>query len=114
MPVPSGRIIVHRDLTLCDYTFEVDACASAAGWIAVPLTQGRWARNLFYHELGHHFEWQAPEWKRRAFGTAAGRWSVEQFAETYAECSQIRRRPGLSSVYNSTRKYRNLCRIIAA
>ncbi|MBS3928043.1 MAG: hypothetical protein KGZ65_06225 [Sphingomonadales bacterium] len=117
VPLPAGRFVVHRDTSICGYAVDPSGCAHPDGWIAIARdTYPMEPRHTFLHELGHHFIFQGPEWKRAWFKTVfPDTYGDERFANVYAECavSPYRPRPA-TSAYKSRSFYRRLCRIIAA
>jgi hypothetical protein len=95
VPTPDMMLAVIE--APCPYLTEVGAC-TAAGTDTIWFSTSR--RQVFYHELGHNFDWYVlPEWARvryLAILDLAGPWEQpeaghqspnELFAESYAFCA---------------------------
>jgi hypothetical protein len=117
LPAPYDDWAAQSGAPAVDYRLAVDewtcndrgqpasafACTAQDGTIYMQdwcLTAAdEWCQFYFWHELGHHFDWSMPDWKRRVFlrviRTAKG-WrdprgaeqsASELFADTFAMCA---------------------------
>jgi hypothetical protein len=121
VPVVADAITVYTDdaTTRCDVPAE--GC-SLPGWVFVdPALAGHDLRAVFMHEMGHEFDAGMPDWKRAAFMRITrrhGSWDseadyppVEEFADTYSECSTHRLHPSDSTIDYAS-QWRRACRLI--
>lgn len=105
VPTFNGTLVVYRSSDPCA-KFRSIACAEYGKSIAVA---PEWTtRVVVWHELGHQFDSQMPEWKRDWLGRLL-KWNVpwdgvpghtaspysysQAFADLYAECAFKRKMP---------------------
>lgn len=105
IPQVSG-IIVVRGANECGYEIAPLGCASPEGWIATDGT--RWTT---LHELGHVRDFTMPDWVRQTYVKIRGAWSVEGWADDFAECAIFKRQPEGSGM-DSGRQFRRVCRLL--
>lgn len=93
VPTVQTTVTVKADVTAC-------AGSTACAWpgaLRISCTFGQQCRDALLHELGHHYDFSMPEWKRRVFAKITtrradawldGRNSLaEQFAVAYSLCA---------------------------
>lgn len=106
VPLPEGtRTVVHegQDMPDCRATVLVAGCTDSTSTIWLATGCGGGCRFVFFHELGHNFDAQMPEWKRVVFKQIVrmpqgwtepddfGDTPAEQFADAYSQCAMNRR-----------------------
>lgn len=97
VPTPNTRVLVFMPGSLGNY----DPCGGAAACASrgdISLMNIYALRpSIFFHELGHVYDYSMPEWKRREFYSITGygpNWTAgpnsaaERFADAYSLCAR--------------------------
>ncbi len=110
IPTPVRTLTISTDMTLCgSLASQFDACALYGTIVmrqrcedAASLTVARLCRFVFWHEMGHEFMREMPQWKLDYYAKIMGaKWSdtsvagpgsylSEAFADAYALCKYRR------------------------
>lgn len=142
MPTAPGRVFVFTPDTPNAYDYcsgEAPACAYGGAFPSINFVTGDAVRpSIFFHEMGHIYDYSMPAWKRQMFYEITGygpSWrgganpAAERFAVAYQLCAQGvrnvgkrwvgrtfvgRKQYGYDYSPRSPRVHHAVCRLIAA
>jgi hypothetical protein len=119
----AGTFTLFQDDAVARCDVKAVGCESA-DWLFINPAQSRDDRRAeFFHEMGHKFDAEMPDWKRTAFMRIARRnapWSSdadyppeEEFADAYSECARHNHWSNFSTLDYAS-QFRRTCKLIKA